>query len=267
MRSCIARAKKIAFLFAVSFRTNFKAAREYRINFLLQVFGMVLNNAAFAVFWKLLLARTGTLAGYGFEDVMHLWALSSTSYGLAHVFFGNTRELARLIKEGDLDVYLLQPQDVLFNVSISRMQVSGWGDILYGLIVMVLLKTSALGWLQFAFFATCGAFVLTALIVLSETLSFWLQGTEGLGGIIVELVLSFSLYPETVFPDKMRWIFYSIIPTAFMVFIPLELFKTWSWSLAGLCLASALLYPVLSWLVFRKGLRHYASGNRVASRL
>ena len=109
-------------------QVNFKSVMEYRINFILQFFGMMLNNAAFALFWAVLIGRAGMVGGYGFTDVMFIWALVSTSFGLAHILAGNVRMLGRIVMEGGLDVYLLQPKDVMLNLLVSRTIVSAWGD-------------------------------------------------------------------------------------------------------------------------------------------
>jgi hypothetical protein len=42
-------------------------------------FGMMLNNTAFAAFWLVLIRRTGGVGGYGFSDVMLVWAFVSSS--------------------------------------------------------------------------------------------------------------------------------------------------------------------------------------------
>ena len=57
-------------LIAAYFQYNLSAVMEYRTRFLVQVFGMVLNNASFIFFWKVVYARIPLIAGYSFEDVM-----------------------------------------------------------------------------------------------------------------------------------------------------------------------------------------------------
>ena len=59
------------------FKLNLSAAMEYRTSFLIQTFGMILNNLSFAFFWWLLFERFESIGGYGFTDVMLLWAFTS----------------------------------------------------------------------------------------------------------------------------------------------------------------------------------------------
>jgi ABC-2 type transport system permease protein len=253
-------------LFRVTFRANLAAAMEYRVNFLVQVFGMVLNNAAFIVFWQVLFARAGNLGGYVFRDVMFLWALTAAAFGLAHILFGNVRSLAAIIKQGELDVYLLQPKDVLFNALIAKTVVSAWGDLIYGLVLFAFLRPDLLAWASFLFFTLTGTIVLSSTFVLGESLTFFTGGSEGLGQSVAEMLLSFSLYPEKVFPEGMRWIFYSLIPSGFIVFLPLSFWRVPQHPLLWLVGAAAVVYGAGAWLVFKAGLRRYESGNQIGAR-
>ncbi len=251
-----------------AFSSNIQAAMEYRANFLVQVFGMMLNNAAFAVFWKILIDRAGSIGGYGFTDVMALWAIVSTSFGLAHVFMGNIRNLGSVIMKGELDVYLLQPKDPWLNVLVSRTSVSAWGDTLYGYIVLAFLPGPTVpGFLLFTVLAIIGALVLAATFSAAESLAFFLGDSSAISGALAEFMLSFSLYPETIFDKNARWIFYTIIPSGFVAFLPLAAWKSLNWSMVPLLAAAAFAYLVASRALFAFGLRRYESGSQMGTRL
>jgi len=84
------------------FRFNLSANMAYSTSFLIQVFGMALNNAAFIIFWHVLLERVGgEIAGYGFTEVMFLWALAASGFGVSVVFLGNAHQLSRIIYTGE----------------------------------------------------------------------------------------------------------------------------------------------------------------------
>jgi ABC-2 type transport system permease protein len=252
-----------------SFSANLQAVIEYRANFLAQVLGMMLNNGAFAFFWGVLIGKVGgSLGGYSFSDVMLVWALVSSSFGLAHVVFGNARGIGRIVQKGELDLYLLQPRDVLLNVLASRTLVSAWGDFLYGYLVLFLLPGLSLGRLGlFALLTVTGAVVFASTFTIAETLCFFLGDSSALSEAVTEFLLSFSLYPETIFDKGMRWVFYTILPSGFIAFLPLAALKALSWPLAPLLAGAALLYALAAYGFFRLGLRRYESGNQMGTRL
>jgi len=229
---------------------------------------MMLNNAAFAAFWKVLIDRTGKVGGYGFSDVMLVWALVSTSFGLAHVVFGNVRQIGRIIMEGSLDVYLVQPKDVWVNVLASKTIVSAWGDFAYGYIVLAMMTGTDLERLVlFTALAIPGALIFTATFAAADSLAFFMGNSTAISSALTEFMLSFSLYPEGVYGSGMRWMLYTIVPSGFVAFMPLRIFHSLDWSLVPLLYAIAAVYVALSYALFNAGLRRYESGNRMDARL
>ena len=262
------RTRAYARFLGASFRANFLAVIEYRANFLLQVFGMMLNNGAFALFWGVLIDRTGGIGGYGFTDVMFVWAVVSSAFGLAHVLFGNIRNLGRIVMQGELDLYLLQPKDVFLNVLASKTIVSAWGDLAYGFVVAALLPGFGPGrLLLFCLLTATGAAIFAATFAAAESLAFFMGNSQAISGAVTEFLLSFSLYPETIFDQGMRWLFYTILPSGFIAFVPLAVYKSLDWRPAPLLVLVAALYAGLSYALFRAGLRRYESGNQMGSRV
>lgn len=251
-----------------AFASNVKSALEYRANFLLQFFGMILNNAAFALFWDFLLRRTGSLGGYGFREIMYVWALTSSAFGLAHAVFGNLRAIGGLVREGGLDAYLLQPKDAFLNVLVSKTMVSAWGDFLYGYIVLFLLPgCSAASVLLFTALVVPAAVVLASVFAAADSSAFFVGDSGGLSQAVFEFMLSFSLYPETIFGPGFRWVLYSILPSAFVAFVPARALAALDWGAVLPLCAVAALYAALAYAVFRAGLKRYGSGNRMDARI
>ena len=115
------------------FRVNLAANTAYPGPFAIQVIAMAANDAMFLAFWVILFeAIDAPIRGYSFTDVAFLWAVAAAGFGLGAIVCGNAAQLSRIIYQGDLDVYLTQPKPVLPNLLASRMSVSSWGDLLYG---------------------------------------------------------------------------------------------------------------------------------------
>ncbi len=261
--------KKNLQLIGLYMKVNLSSAMEYRGSFWLQVFGMAINNASFIFFWWVAFDKIGAaVAGYTFRDVMFIWSLSASSFGLARVIFGNLDRLSRIIVSGELDSALLQPRSVLVNVAASRMQVSALGDLGYGFIlVLVTYGFSVRTLVLFALFVLLGGIFMAAMAAMFHSLTFFLGNAEKLAQFAVEGSINFCIYPERIFDGLLRVVLYTAIPAGFIVHVPLQVFQQFHlWKLAAL-VAAAALYAAFAFWLFRAGLRRYESGNRIVTRL
>ncbi|HUJ77335.1 MAG TPA: ABC-2 family transporter protein [bacterium] len=255
-------------LFGHYVRFNLRAGMEYRSSFVAQVLGMVLNNASFIVFWLILYGQLGSIRGYSFSDVMFLWALGSAGFGLAGVFLGNAPNLSRSIYTADMDVYLLQPRPILGNFLQSRMSVSAWGDIAYGIVLFAFTQAvTPLHVALFLLFTGLMATVLTAVRIFYHSLTFFLGNAEDFATTASDMVLSFMLYPGSIFQGPASLLLHSLIPAALMAYIPVELFKRFDAVTLLVLLGADAVVCAVSWGLFRLGLRAYESGNRMGARV
>ncbi|MBI9108869.1 MAG: ABC-2 family transporter protein [Spirochaetales bacterium] len=248
---------------------NLSAGMEYRASFLIQVFGMFLNNCAFIFFWMILYKRIGgDINGYGFSDVMFLWALAALGYGLAEVFMGNSRFISSIIYKGELDVYLLQPRAILPNLVCSRMNTAGWGDVTYGIVLYFLTQSfEPHKVLMFLVFSILMAVVFTAVRIIYHSLTFFLGNAEQFAGTITEMVIMFILYPGSIFSAPSTWILHSVIPAALVAWIPAEIFASFDLKKLLVLLSADVAIIILSVVVFQAGLKKYSSGNRMGTRI
>lgn len=250
------------------FKFNLSSVMEYRISFLIQCFGMMLNNTAFIFFWWILFNNVNKIGGYGFKDVMMLWSLSSTSFGICFVLFGNVNQITRMILNGELDTYLLQPKDPLINILSSKTTVSAWGDTLYGIILFFIMKGFDFkAFSLFLLFCITGALIFSSVLVTIHALSFYTGNTEGLAQLTTEFLISFSIYPEGIFKGGIKYILYTIIPSAFIVYLPASIINKFYFVSIMEVLAVALVWIIIAYTMFYKGLKKYESGNLIISKL
>lgn len=260
--------KKHLKLIGKYFAFNLSALVEYRASFLIQVFGMALNNAAFAFFWWVLFDKIGMdIAGYGFADVMFLWAVASTSFGIANVLFNNARRISQLVITGELDTYLLQPKNPLINAISARMSASAWGDLAYGIVLLLIIGVSIKTWLIFALSCITGALLMTAIVVTGHSLTLFFGNMEAVGNMLWEFSISFSIYPEGIFNGAVKTLIMTVVPIGFITHVPMRLVHSFSWGTLALLLGMTLLYCAFAFFLFMKGLKRYESGNLIITRM
>ena len=250
------------------FKTNLSSAMEYKISFLMQSLGMAVNDVFFLFFWWMVFQQTGTLGGYGFRDVMSIWALSASTFGLLHILFGNVRRLNQLVQSGELDIFLLQPRDPYVHVHCARMSFSAWGDFIYALLLFVFITGFHPGkWLLFLLFTVGGALLLGAVLSMVDSLVFFWGDSSGLTRLVTEFMLTFSLYPESIFRPGVKWLIYTLLPTAFVVFLPYQVIQAFNLPVFLGVLIVDLFAIWLARKVFQAGLKRYVSGNRMGARM
>ena len=258
------------------FRVNLAANAAYPGPFAIQVIAMAANNAMFMAFWAILYdVIEAPIRGYAFTDVMFLWAVAAAGFGLGAIVCGNANFLSRIIYQGDLDVYLTQPKPVLPNLLASRMSVSSWGDLLYGVGLFALtqpLSPASVG--LYLLFVLLAAGVITAVRVLYHSLTFLLGNAEDLAQLGSEQIINFSLYPGSIFDGPVvAVILHTLIPAALVAHLPAELFHAvvhgaaLDWGLLAAIVTGDAALIAAAWAAFALGLRRYESGNRIGARI
>ncbi len=261
--------KKHLKIFACYFKLNLASALEYRASFLTQAFGMALSNSSFIFFWWIAFQQlNGAIGGYAFEDVVFIWAVASSGFGLSHILFANVSNLTKLIVTGELDTFLLQPCNILVNVLCARTNLSAYGDFLYGFVLMsIFYMGNGAAWLWFLGGVCMSALLITAIGLAAHTLSFYWGDASLLGQMATEFTINFSIYPEKIYAPAVRALMYSIIPAGVAVHIPLRMFQAFSPWTALAALGGAVLYCTAAGCLFYRGLRKYESGNVIVTRL
>lgn len=256
----------LAFL-ATYVKLNLQAALEYRVSFWTQIFAMALNDGMWVAFWGLFFARFPVVRGYEFRDVVMLWSFGAFSYGLATGIFGGSWRFAAQVARGELDFFLVLPKPVLLHVLVSRMSVSAWGDTLFGMGCYLVLARPAPGELAlFLALSLFGATIFVAYAVVVNAASFWLGNAESFSEQVQGALLTFSLYPGSLFSGAVKVVLFTLVPAGLITWVPVGLIRRWDWGVAGMLGAAGAGAVGLAVVVFYAGLRRYESGNLLAMR-
>lgn len=255
--------REFKFLLAL-WQANLLAAMEYRTAFLFQVGGMMMNNALYFIFWILFFDRFESLGGWELGDMMLLFGVAAAGFGTAVVLFGNVVSLAEVIANGRLDYYLSLPRPVLIHTLASSSVPSGVGDVLYGVLSFV--AAGQLGvdaWLRYLLGTLVAALIFCAIMVIVHSAAFWMGHADLLASQMLNAVLTFSLYPITLFDGAAKFLLFTIFPAAFIGAVPTGFIREFSWSTLGQMLLVATVFVTLAGLIFHRGLARYESGSAI----
>ncbi len=257
----------IAFIFK-NLKLNLQKQAQYKTAFVMQIVMMILNNLTFIIQWIIVFSITKSIGGYGFREVILLWAISAGAYGVAHLFFEGAFHIDEVIYEGKLDVYLTQPKNVLISLCSSESRASAIGDILYVFIALLIIK--ATWWWFLAIIPVClvGGILYTAIVVCFQNIAFYVKRGGAVANVVDSAITMFSNYPPVIFNFVAKLILFTVIPAGFIVFVPAQyLFLGFNiWWLLG-TIGVTILITILAFLLFKLGLRRYNSGNLMGGRL
>ena len=255
--------KHLEFLLAL-WKANLQAAMEFRSAFLTQVVFMFVNNGAYFLFWVLYFDKFNEVRGWTVNDMMLLFGISATAWGIAAFFFGHFTTLAEVIIQGRLDYYLSLPRPVLLHVLASKSIGSGFGDIIYGIFSFLISGyLTPDGFLRYLLGVMTGVCIFIAFLTIIQSLTFWLGNTVALSQIALSAVLTFSLYPSALFDTTTKFILLTIIPAALIGTVPAEFVRSFTWLALAQLLAGALIFLFGAVSIFRLGLRRYESGSAI----
>lgn len=255
--------RELKFLLAV-WKANLQSVMEYRVSFLTQVIGMMLNNFIYFAIWIIFFDRFRDVRGWGINDMYVTFGVLASSFGLVSLFFGNSFMLGDIINNGRLDYYLSLPRPVLLHAVSSRMISSGMGDFTYGFLSYAVSgQFSWDGLPRFVLAVLLAAVVFASFLILVNSVAFWAGIVSSFSSMMVNAIITFGIYPITLFDNYAKLILFTVVPAALMGAIPAEFITQFSWqSLAGL-LFGATVFLGLAVTVFRLGLRRYESGSAI----
>lgn len=255
--------KHFRFLLAL-WKANLQASMEFRAAFFTQVIFMMINNGVYFVFWFLYFDKFKEVRGWTVNDMLLLFGIAAAAWGIAAFFFGNFITLAEVIVYGRLDYYLSLPRPVLLHVLASKSVGSGMGDLIYGVGSFILSGFfTPEGILRYLIGVFAGVCIFIAFLIIVQSLSFWLGNTIALSQFALSALLTFSLYPSTLFDATTKFILLTLIPAALIGTIPTEFVRNFTWQSLLELVAGAVVFLLLSLAVFHRGLKHYESGSAI----
>ena len=58
-----------------------------KVSFFTNIIFMILNNASFIIQWVIIYSIKDSIGGYELKDVMLLWGMAASTYGVSRFFF------------------------------------------------------------------------------------------------------------------------------------------------------------------------------------
>lgn len=250
--------------YAALLRHNLLAGLGQRTVAITSAVMMFANNILWFVIWIVYFQTFSSMRGWGLADFSLLMAAGTWGFGVMVVALGGVRDIARVIVDGSLDVHLGRPRHPLPSLLLSRSTASGWGDMASAFVFWFWFGGISLSQLPLALLvATAGGLVLAAAVCIAQSVAFWIPRSSAMAQEFLDMMITVSLYPQTIYGALVRAVLFTLIPAAYMTYVPVQAMREGSWSKAAAVVGAAAAYWLLAVWVFDRGLRRYASGNRM----
>ncbi len=273
-----ARAWSVFLTFA---RNSLIRDMTFRANFLIELVSSsawVFMNLGFYLLIFHYTPSIGVGTGWGKWEFFAFAGTGLIINSLTSMFFmTNGDEFGEMIRTGTLDFALLKPIDTQFLVSLQRVEWSSAGNLVVG-IVLVLVATSRLAGaigpgqvILYLAFVLCGVVILYSLLFSFAATSIWLGRNTSLLDFWFYIV-SFSRYPMEIYQGRLgrpiRWFFSFVVPVLVAVNVPARelvrplyprLASDWLFTLSA-PVAAAASFAVCRW-IFARALRSYRSAS------
>jgi ABC-2 type transport system permease protein len=255
--------RELKFLLSL-WKTNLLAAMEFRVSFISQIIGMMLNDAFYFIFWIIFFDRFQQVGGWELGDMFVVFGVTASAFGLVSYLFGNAFSLGEVIAKGRLDYYLSLPRPVLLHTLCSRSVPNGLGDFFYGILSYI--ASGQFGWdglARFILGVILASIVFVSFLVIIQSLAFWMGNSTAFGQLMLNAMVTFALYPLGLFDGPIKFILLTIVPAALMGAIPAGFIIHFNWVNLGQMFFGALGLLSVALLIFHLGLRRYESGSAI----
>ncbi|PEZ02909.1 ABC transporter permease [Bacillus sp. AFS018417] len=247
--------KRYAFLYTVYFKQHLKVMMEYKVDFLIGISSVFIQQFASIFFIKVVFDHIETLKGWNFYQILLIYGIAFAGRAIHHIFFDNLWTIGwQYIRTGNLDRLLIRPINPLFQIVAERVQQDGFGQLIIGGIILSY-STSHLNIsmtignvLMLLVMIISSGFIFVALNLFFITFSFWM--TDSLPVVSAVFSLSdFSRYPITIYNKVIAFILTFIIPYSFTSFYPAAFFFDKGYKWVSLC--TPLVAIILCFIAYR----------------
>lgn len=259
-------AKKLLKFVWEYFKINMQSAMEYRTSFITQATFMFLNDVIWVIFWLIFFAKFPMINDWAFKDLMIMYVVITAAWGLTGVVFGNFRNIAEIIRDGQLDFYLTLPKEELTHVLVSKSKFDSFGDLVFGL-VLALVFIPLINIPLTLFLIIIAASILLAFAVILGSLSFYMGSAVEISNQGMMGILSIGSYPFSVFSGYSKFILLTLIPAGFISGVPVNLIKNFNIEWFLLMLLCAVVLWAIAIALFKIGVKKYESGNLINARM
>lgn len=249
----------------LSFKHQWSAQMKKPLEFFIGLFALILNNSFFLYGIYLLAIFNIDENPLAAKEYLISTGMVLTSWGVLNIWGGGLYQLGMLIETGELEAYLAKPRSPLFLVAISKSNLLSFGEVFQGMLTMIICSFLYDPFLacQMASSSVILIFAFASIIIIIGTISFFSTRGSQLSYVILNVLLSMSLFPlGRALKGREKWILY-VTPLLITATLPRLTAIQEEWSIFLAYIIATVAFFFMGIWFFNLGLQRYKSQNYI----
>ncbi len=249
----------------LAFKNQCSAQLKKPIEFMSATIALILNNSFYLYGIYLLAILSVGAKSEATQEYLISTGIVLTSWGILNIFGGGLYQLGSLVETGEIETFLARPRHPLFLIAISKSNLISIGEFFQGVFTIAL--AALLYGLPFALRALASSLLLTlafaGVVIIIGTLSFFSTRGSQLSYVILNIILTLSLFPiGRALQGKERWILY-FTPILMTATLPRLATITGNPIYCAVSVIATFALFFFSLFLFHFGLKRYKSKNYI----
>ena len=246
---------------------------EYPVNLIGWLFANPIQFILGIATLKFVISEFGTLNGWSFGELAFLYGIAVLSHGLSVIFFVQTWFMGNAVLDGEFDIYMLRPMNVLFQFFFTVFNIIGITDLIPGIVIFAYgcsqthFVWSFINTIMLISILIGATLIRGAVFLLTGSLAFWTKNRNSFVLMNFTIFDQTTKYPLSIYPRIVQIIFTFLIPLGFIGFYPaselLNKSNTFNFP-GGMAWITLIVGVFVFWIstrVFRRGMKKYESAG------
>ena len=246
-----------------------KTVMQSKVDFFVGLSGFLVSQAAGLAFLGFVFMKIPSIQGWTLEQMLFIYEFAQIPRGIDHLLTDNLWMVGwQMVIRGTFDKYMLRPMNIFFQIVCEKVQFDAMGELLVGVffvgraVTHGVVRVTFLNVFWFLVSVIAGSVIYTSVKLILASLAFWVKDSSPLMTTAYD-VADFAKYPVEIYAKPIRIVLMTILPFAFVAYIPATFFLTdaniWK-TIVAECGVAAVFW-VFAYGLFRKGLEIYESAG------
>lgn len=205
---------------------NIKSLAQYRADFLMMVLFTLLSQGCSLALTGIIYSNIPAVGGWTMWEVLLLYGFLLFSEGCVNFFFQGAWKVANMIRESDIDRFLVRPVPAGLQMLTARIDFEGLNKMVIAAAVFLFsVRHCGIIWtfpkclLAFVFLAEA-CIIRLCMVWIASCVSFWMENGRNSLNYFVICLGEMAKYPLVIYPPVFKGVFGYLIPYAFVSYYP-----------------------------------------------